>query len=67
MCLIELIINMYEDLIHTKVKRERKEDIMKKLFAGALAGIAVLASTAASMGCIFIFADEPCAPHSMMD
>lgn len=40
---------------------------MKKLFASALAAVAILASSAASMGCIWFLTDEPVAPKSMID
>ncbi len=35
---------------------------MKKLFSVALAAVALLASTAASVGCMWLFIDEPEAP-----
>lgn len=40
---------------------------MKKRLSYVLAAIAMLASTAASVGCVFIFTDEPNAPKSMLD
>ena len=40
---------------------------MKKTLAKAVAAVAILASTAASMGCIWLLADEPVAPKSMID
>ena len=38
---------------------------MKKLFAFALAAIALVASTSASTGCMWLFVDEPTAPKYM--
>lgn len=38
---------------------------MKKLFSVALAAVALLASTAASVGCMWLFVDEPEAPKFM--
>ncbi len=38
---------------------------MKKLFSVALAAVALLASTAASVGCMWLFIDEPEAPKFM--
>lgn len=40
---------------------------MKKLFASILAAVAILASSAATMGSIWLWADEPTAPKSIMD
>ena len=40
---------------------------MKKVLGYLLTAVAVLASGAASVGCAFIFADEPNAPKSMID
>lgn len=40
---------------------------MKKTFAKLLAAVAILASSAASMGCIWLWCDEPTAPKSMID
>ena len=40
---------------------------MKKLLSEVLAGIAIVASNAASLGCMWILLDEPEAPKSMMD
>jgi len=40
---------------------------MKKGLGYLLTAIAVLASSAASMGCMIIFSDEPTAPKSMID
>lgn len=40
---------------------------MKKTIARVIAAVALLASTAASMGCIILLADEPVAPKSMID
>ena len=40
---------------------------MKRTIAKAVAAVAILASTAASMGCIWFWADEPVAPKSMID
>lgn len=40
---------------------------MKKLFASVLAAVAILASSAASVGSILLWADEPTAPKSMLD
>lgn len=40
---------------------------MKRTIAKAVAAVALLASTAASMGCIIFWADEPVAPKSMID
>jgi cyclic lactone autoinducer peptide len=40
---------------------------MKKKLSGLLAAVALLVSGAASMGCVFILADEPTAPKSMID
>ena len=40
---------------------------MKKTIARALAAVGVLFAGAASMGCIFILADEPKAPKSLVD
>lgn len=40
---------------------------MKRTIAKAVAAVALLASTAASMGCIILWADEPVAPKSMID
>lgn len=38
---------------------------MKKFFSVALASIAMLASTAACLGCTWLFMDEPQAPKFM--
>lgn len=38
---------------------------MKKIFSMALAAIALLASGAASMGCLWVFVDEPEATNLM--
>ena len=38
---------------------------MKKLFSVALAAVALLASTAASVWCMWLFVDEPEAPKFM--
>ena len=40
---------------------------MKKTIARVIAAVAILASSAASMGCMWIWADEPAAPKSMID
>lgn len=40
---------------------------MKKKLGYLLSAIAMLATGAASMGCMIIFADEPVAPKSMID
>lgn len=40
---------------------------MKKKVASLLTAIAVLASGAASMGCVVILVDEPTAPKSLLD
>lgn len=40
---------------------------MKKVLGYLLTAVAVLASGAASVGCAFIFADEPNVPKSMID
>lgn len=40
---------------------------MKKTIARVIAAVAILASSAASMGCILLWADEPVAPKSMID
>ncbi len=40
---------------------------MKKTIAKLLAAVALLASSAASMGCLWFWADEPVAPKSMRD
>ena len=40
---------------------------MKKTIARVIAAVAILASSAASMGCMWILADEPTAPKSMRD
>ncbi len=40
---------------------------MKKLLSVVLAGIAIVASNAASLGCSWFVFDEPEAPKSMMD
>ncbi len=40
---------------------------MKKLFAYLLAGVALVASSAAYTGCIMIVFDEPEAPACMKD
>lgn len=40
---------------------------MKKLFASVLAAVAILASSAATMGSIWFWADEPTAPKSIID
>lgn len=38
---------------------------MKKIFSVALASVAMLASTAACVGCTWLFVDEPQAPKFM--
>ena len=40
---------------------------MKKMLSLALAAAAMVASSAASLGCIIIFIDEPNAPKSFQD
>lgn len=40
---------------------------MKKKIAGLLTAVAVLASGAASMGCMILLIDEPIAPKSLID
>lgn len=40
---------------------------MKKLFSLALAAVAMLASSAASVGCIVVLIDEPKTPKSLCD
>ena len=40
---------------------------MKKFAAKLLAGVAVLAAGAASVGCFLLLMDEPTAPKSMID
>ncbi len=40
---------------------------MKKKVASLLTAIAVLASGAASMGCVIILMDEPLAPKKLID
>lgn len=47
--------------------KKKGENNMKKLFASILAAVAILASSAASMGCMWLLADEPTAPKSMID
>ncbi len=40
---------------------------MKKLLSVVLAGIAIVASNAASLGCVWFMFDEPKAPNSIID
>lgn len=40
---------------------------MKKVLSLVLAGVAMLASTAASTGCVWMIIDEPTAPKSYQD
>jgi len=40
---------------------------MKKTLSYVLAAVAMLATGAASMGCMWFWADEPSAPKSMID
>lgn len=40
---------------------------MKKIVSLALAAVAMVASTAASVGCLVILVDEPNAPKSLQD
>lgn len=40
---------------------------MKKVFSLALAAVAMLASSAASVGCVIWMIDEPEAPRSLHD
>lgn len=40
---------------------------MKKKLGYLLAAVAMLASGAASMGCVFVLADEPKAPKAIID
>lgn len=40
---------------------------MKKVFSLALAAVAMLASSAASLGCLIILIDEPEAPSCLQD
>lgn len=40
---------------------------MKKLFSLALAAVAMLASSAASIGCLIVIVDEPNAPKCLQD
>lgn len=40
---------------------------MKKVLGYLLTAVAVLASGAASVGCVFVLADEPQSPKSIID
>ena len=54
-------------LIIRRYKINREVKLMKKLFAYLLAGVALVASSAAYTGCIMIVFDEPEAPACMKD
>ena len=40
---------------------------MKKIVSLALAAVAMVASTAASVGCIYVLIDEPNTPKALQD